>query len=59
MRRVLDKKELARGRWLRMLEVSYSITEEKTGKWEMAERTTKKQESDGIPGQKGDISLFF
>lgn len=47
MRRVLDKKELASGRWLRMLEVSYSIDDEKTGKWEMVERTTKNQESDG------------
>lgn len=45
-RRVIDQKEIGRGKWLKLSEVSYE-TENGICKWEMAERTTKKGASDG------------
>ena len=50
MRKVTGRRDIASGKWVKLVEVEYSIDEkkEKINKWEMLERTTKS--STGLDG---------
>ena len=58
MRRVVGRREIGGGKWLKLIEVSYE-TETGLHQWEMAERTTKKGESDGKIARRAFSILTF
>lgn len=52
-RKVTSRKDLASGKWVKLVELEYSIDQKIHNKWEMLERTTKP--SNGLDGNTFDI----
>ena len=56
-RKVIGKRAIGSGKWIKLVELDYASTNEKILKWEMVERTTKT--TNGIDGNEIKISKSF